>query len=96
VAQAYAKKKRLARKERLTVSVSRETREYLETACERAHAPSMSAFLESLVQDLRAKTEMAAIEAQTAAYYDSLSEAQMEEQADWGTVGAASVSQLES
>jgi hypothetical protein len=52
--------------------------------------------LESLVQDLRAKTEMAAIEAQTAAYYDSLSEAQMEEQADWGTVGAASVSQLES
>ncbi len=96
MAPAYVKKKRQARKERLTVSVSRDTREYLEAACERTHAPSMSAYLESLVQDLRAKNEMAAIEAQTAAYYDNLSEAEMEEQADWGTVGAAAVSQIES
>lgn len=89
MARAYAKK------ERLTISLSHDTRKYLENECKRAHAPSMSAYFETLVQDLRAKAEMAAMEARTVAYYDNLDEAEMEEQADWGRVGAASISRLE-
>lgn len=83
------------KKQRLTVSLSSETRRYLETARERAKSPSMSAYLESLIEDLRNKEEMAAIEAKTAAYYDRLGSKEMEEEAEWGRVGAASVSQLE-
>jgi hypothetical protein len=85
----------MAKKERLTVSVSHDTREYLETACERAQAPSISAYFETLVRDVRAKAEMAVIEANTIAYYDNLSAADMEEQSDWGRIGAASISRLE-
>ncbi|MGH2508388.1 MAG: hypothetical protein ACRDHZ_13465 [Ktedonobacteraceae bacterium] len=84
-----------AKKERLTVSLSHETREYLETERERAHSPSLSAYFENLIQALRAKAEMSVMEARATAYYDNLSETEMEEQADWGRVGAASISRLE-
>jgi hypothetical protein len=84
-----------AKKARLTVSLSRDTVEYLESARAQAQAPSMSAYFETIVRDLRAKAEMALIEANTAAYYDSLSAGEMEEQADWGRVGSASLSRLD-
>jgi hypothetical protein len=84
-----------AKKERLTVSLSHDTLKYLETARDDARAASMSAYLESLVRDLQAKAEMATIEAATVAYYDNLSSTEMDEQADWGRVGAASISRLE-
>ncbi len=54
---AYGKKKRL------TVSPSHDTVEYLESARAQAQASSMSAYFESIVRDLQAKTEMALIEA---------------------------------
>jgi hypothetical protein len=47
---AYGKKKRL------TVSLSHDTVEYLESARAQAQAPSMSAYFESIVRDLKAKT----------------------------------------
>lgn len=55
----------------------------------------MSAYLENVVRDLQAKTQMALMEAATVAYYDNLSTAEIEEQSDWGEVGAASLSKLE-
>jgi hypothetical protein len=84
-----------AKKERMTVSLSHDAVEYLETARERAQVPTMSAYVESLVKDLQAKAEMEMIEAATVAYYDNLSSTEMDEQADWGRVGAASISRLE-
>lgn len=84
-----------AKKERLTVSLSRDTVEYLESARAQAQAPSMSAFFETIVRDLQARAEMALIEANTVAYYDNLSADEMDEQADWGRVGAASLSRLD-
>ena len=83
------------KKQRLTISLSSETRCYLEAARERAKSPSMSAYLESLVEDLRNREEMAALEAQAAAYYDHLSPKEIEEESEWGRAGAASVSRLE-
>jgi hypothetical protein len=84
-----------AKKERLTVSLSRDAVEYLEAGRAHAQAPSMSAYFEALVRDLQAKTEMEKMEANMVAYYDNLSTAEMEEQSDWGRVGAATLSRLE-
>jgi len=81
-----------AKKERLTVSLSHDAIEYLESARAQAQAPSMSAYFETIVRDLQAKAQMALIEANTVAYYDNLSAGEVEEQADWGRVGAASLS----
>jgi hypothetical protein len=82
-------------KERRSFSLARDVVEILETGCAQTHADSLTAYLETLVRDSHAKAEMATIEAATMAYYDNLSSAQMEEQADWGRVGAASISRLE-
>lgn len=84
-----------AKKERKTFSLSHDVVDYLETGRAQTQAESLSAYLETLVRDSQAKAEMATIEAATTAYYDNLSSAQMEEQADWGRVGAASISRLE-
>jgi hypothetical protein len=94
---AYAKKERVAapKKERITVSLSRDAVEYLESARAEAQAASMSAYFETIVRDLQAKAEMAAIEAATVAYYDNLGAGEIDEQAEWGRVGAASLSRLD-
>ena len=84
-----------ATKERRTFSLSRDVVEILETGRARTQAPSLSAYLETIVRDLQAKAEMARIEANTVAYYDSLSDGEMGEQSDWGRVGAATISRLE-
>jgi hypothetical protein len=84
-----------ANKERKTFSLSHDVVDYLETGCAQTQAESLSAHLENLVRDLQAKAEMAMIEAATVAYYDNLNSAQMEEQSDWGRIGAASISRLE-
>jgi hypothetical protein len=84
-----------ATKNRRTFSLSRDVVELLETGCAETQAPSMSAYLETIVRDLQARAELAQIEANTVAYYDSLSDAAMEEQSDWGRVGAATISRLE-
>jgi hypothetical protein len=84
-----------AKKERLTVSLSHDTVRYLESGRAHAQAPSLSAQLENLLRDLQARTEMEQVEAKMSAYYDSLSAGEIEEQADWGRVGAASLAQLE-
>jgi hypothetical protein len=84
-----------AKKERKTFSLSHDVVDYLETGCAQTQADSLSAHLENLIRDLQAKAEMTTIEAATVAYYDNLSSAEMEEQSDWGRVGAASPSRLE-
>jgi hypothetical protein len=84
-----------AKKERLTVSLSHSAVQYLEARCAQAQAPSMSAYLETLIRDVRAKAEMDAMEASTVAYYDSLTPAEMEEDSNWGRMGAATLSRRE-
>jgi hypothetical protein len=51
--------------------------------------------VESIVRDLQAKVEMQKFEAATKAYYDGLTAAETDEQAEWGDVGAASLMQAE-
>ncbi len=84
-----------ANKEKRTFSLSRDVVKYLETRCAETQAPSLSAYLESVVRELQAKVEMQKLEAATKEYYDGLTATDMDEQADWGRVGAASVVQVE-
>jgi hypothetical protein len=91
----HVRRAKRQRKARLTVSLSRDVVEYLEAERARAQAPSMSAYFETIVKDLQAKAEIAAMEAKMAACYDKLGAAEMAEQADWGRVGAASLAQRE-
>lgn len=78
-------------KEKRTFSLSHDVVEYLETGCAQTQAASLSAYLEQLVRDFQAKVEMEKLEAATTAYYDSLSTAEMEDQAEWGRIGAATL-----
>lgn len=84
-----------ANKEKRTFSLSRDVVKYLETRCAETQAPSLSAYLESVVRELQAKVEMQKLEAATKEYYDGLTATDMDEQADWGRVGAASAVQVE-
>jgi hypothetical protein len=78
-------------KEKRTFSLSRDVVEYLEKGCAETHAPSLSAYLESVVREFQAKVEMEKREAATMAYYDGLTADEIDEQAEWGRAGAASI-----
>jgi hypothetical protein len=82
-------------KARRTFSLSRDVVEYLETRCAEAEAPSLSAYLETLVRELQARVEMQKLETATKEYYDGLTASDIDEQAEWGRIGAASVVQVE-
>ena len=84
-----------SKKERVTFSLSRDAVRYLEARCAETQAPSMSAYLENVVRDLQANAQMALVEAKMVAYYDSLSPVEIEEQSDWGRIGAESLSRLD-
>ena len=59
--------------------------------CVRSKSPSMSALFEKVIENLRRKTEMAQLNANAIAYYDSLADAQVNEDAGWGQLGAQSL-----
>ena len=82
-------------KEKRTFSLSHDVVEYLEAGCAETRASSLSAHLETLVRDVQSRVEMERFEAATRDYYDNLSAAEMQEQAEWGRVGAAALMNLD-
>ena len=79
------------RKERITVSLSRESAQFLRTICAEVQSPSMSALFEKIVADLQGKTEMEQLDAKTRAYYDALPESDIKEESVWGAVGEVAI-----
>ena len=88
-------RKHVRGKQRITVSLSADAREYLEAARTEAKAPSTSAYIESLILERLAQAETANREAAMTAYYDNLSADEIAEQSDWGEIGVASLARLE-
>jgi hypothetical protein len=80
-----------ARKERLTVSLSRESARFLRAVRAEERSPSMSALFEKLVADLQSRTEMEQLDKKMTAYYDSLNEAAVQEDRAWGAVSEAAL-----
>lgn len=77
------------KKERLSVSVSRDTVKFLKATRTQTNSPSMSAALEKVVADLQSRIEQEMYNSQLRAYYDSLTAAQIQEDSQWGAVGEA-------
>jgi hypothetical protein len=74
------------KKVRKTFTLSRESMALLREVEKEKHAPSASAALDELLLEKRMEREQARHQASISAYYDTLSDAQMEEDANWGRI----------
>lgn len=71
------------RKAKKSFTLSIESVGFLEQTRKKNRAESVSAVLEDILQKLRKAERLAAIERETASYYDGLSDAQVREQKEW-------------
>jgi hypothetical protein len=78
-------------KERITISLSRESAKFLRTVRAQVQSPSMSALFEKIIAELQGKTEMERLDAKIRAYYDALPEAAIKEESAWGELGEAAL-----
>ena len=81
----------MPQKERITVSLSRESARFLRAFRDRVRSPSMSALFEKIVADLQGQVAMEQLDARITAYYDSLRETDIQEDAGWGAIGEAAL-----
>jgi hypothetical protein len=79
----------------MTFSLSRTSANFLRqnSAEENTH---LSTVLERLIEDSRRAKEVAQLNASISAFYDSLPDSAMQEDAAWGQVGAAGLASFES
>jgi hypothetical protein len=82
------------RKERITVSLEHRTVEFL-NAYAKAKASSVSACVEQIVAAARRNSELEQVNAQTRAYYDSLSEPERQAEAAWGKFAEGELTEAE-
>jgi len=71
-------------KQRRTFTLSPESLAYLEQETQRRSADSQSAVLDELLQEKKRERQLAALETAIGAYYDGLSDAEVEEDKIWG------------
>jgi hypothetical protein len=76
------------RKERVTITLSRDSVEYVRaiSAKERSH---VSTVMERLIESARRAEELKQLNSGISAYYDALPDAGLAEDAAWGQLGAA-------
>jgi hypothetical protein len=81
------------RKERVTVTLSRHSVEYVRTisAKERSH---VSTVMERMIEAARRAEELKQLNSGISAYYDALPDAGVTEDAAWGQLGAAGLAAL--
>jgi hypothetical protein len=85
-----------SRKERMTFSLSADSADFLRAFRKQQRAPSLSALVEVIVENLKRSRELAELEASVTAYYNANSEKEMQEESAWGELGAASLAAFES
>src|SRR5215813_7872087 len=76
-----------ARKLRRTFTLSPVSLKYIEQEAERQNAGSQSTFLDELLREKIKEQERTAYDAEVTAYYDSLTDEEVEEQRAWGQLG---------
>jgi hypothetical protein len=81
------------RKERVTITLSRHSAEYVRTisAKERSH---VSTVMERMIEATRRAQELKQLNADISAFYDALPDAAVLEDATWGQVGATGLAAL--
>ena len=83
-----------SQRERITVSLSRDSAGFLRAFRARVNSPSMSALFEKIVSDLQGRTESEELDEKVKAYYDGLSPSGVEENHAWGKLGQAALESL--
>ncbi len=73
-----------ARKQRRSFSLSAASIRYIELVRREKHADSASAALEQIIEDNKLQRRRRALEDAVSTYYDSLSDAEQQEQREWG------------
>ncbi|MGH9510235.1 MAG: hypothetical protein ACRD2M_09875 [Terriglobales bacterium] len=81
------------RRQRRTFSLAPEVIEYIEQVQKKQETPSLSAAFEAIVRQQQQKEWMDRINAETTAYYDSLTEEEMAEDRAWGEMAARALLQ---
>jgi hypothetical protein len=76
--------KESSRKKRLTLSLERETVQFLKQRQVEAKAPSLSAYVENIIAERRRELELEELNTQITAYYDAISDAERTENSAWG------------
>jgi hypothetical protein len=71
-------------KAKKSYSLSRQTVAFLEQMRKKRQAESVSAILEDILQNVRREQERASVERAVADYYSSLTDAEVQEHAQWG------------
>jgi len=81
------------RKERVTITLSRHSAEYVRTisAKERSH---VSTVMERMIETTRRAQELKQLNADISDFYDAMPDAAIREDATWGQVGAAGLGAL--
>src|SRR5277367_1196211 len=81
------------RKERVTITLSRNSVEYVRTisARERSH---VSTVMEHMIESIRRAEELKQLNAGISAFYDALPDAAITEDMAWGQLGAAGLAAL--
>src|SRR5256885_15891762 len=73
-----------ARKQRRTFTLSAQSLQYVKEQARKRNRVSQSAFLDELLLEKTRELERAALDAQVTAYYDRLTDTEMEEDRAWG------------
>jgi hypothetical protein len=76
-----------ARKQRRTFTIDHDLCSYLEAVRVERRKPSASSALEDILRESRERHQMRKIQHAMTGYYDSLSEAEREENRAWGGLG---------
>lgn len=86
---------RKTNKVKKSFTLSKASVKFLRQAKRERHARSDSEMLDRLLEEVRQRQEMEAIEQATTAYYDSLTEEEMKEDAVWAEFGSEALGATE-
>lgn len=85
-----------SRKERVTFTLSQDSLAFIQRTKEAHNSSSLSATLDRMIEGVMRARALDALNANVAAYYDSLSPTEMQEETAWGEVGAEGLAAFES
>jgi hypothetical protein len=81
------------RKERVTITLSRKSAEYVRTISAKEHS-HVSTVMERIIESARRAEELKQLNSCISAFYDALPEAAVTEDAAWGQLGASGLAAL--
>ena len=91
--KSYAKRKSKKRKTRLSFSLDLEIARYVRAYRDQTQAASLSAALQSIIEEKKRRAQMVEVQSKTKAYYDSLPPLEEVEDSTWGEFAESQVNE---